>query len=368
MIRMSRGRLRIQDGILVVASVFLSIAHHASHLVADEPDTLFFDDFDGKVDELWDPLRPDPNRVSLTSHPGKLTLKTHFGSLGGNALTRRTPLTRNVYLVPNPVEDDGDFAVTTCIESFRPVKNFQQVGLVIYNDDDNYLKFDYEHSGRHAGFKHMREKDTYRLVDTDEFMEPADRLWLRVIKRGNVYERAFSTDGEKYKVIGAAVWGDGSPQQIGILACNGSLQGHEIEAQFDFVQIRKLTVAERQEPVHLQRQKLAGAWDVVSTKVNGIEMAEGPITEFNFDGGNVSFETEGELTEVDYLLTIDSDPKGFTLASLTRDAKEPVNGIYSIEKDRLILCLSLPPGSPAPTQLEARENDGRILLTLQRSK
>lgn len=365
---MSRGRLRFRYGVVVVASILLGIGHNASCLVADEPDTLFFDGFEGKVDDLWDPLRPDPDRMSLTSHPGKLTLKTHFGGLGGNALTRRMPLTRNLYLVPNPVEGDDDFVVTTCVESFRPVKNYQQAGLMIYDDDDNYLKFDYEHSGRHAGFKHMREKDTYRLVDTDEFMEPADQLWLRVIKRGNVYERAYSTDGEKYKVIGEAVWGDGSPQQIGIMACNGSLRDHEIEAQFDFFQIRKLTADERQDPVYLQRQELAGAWDVVSTKVNGQDLVEGPITEFNFDGGNVSFVTQGELTEVDYILNVESDPKGFTLSSLTRDAQDPVNGIYSIDDDQLILCLSLPPGAPAPKKLESLENDGSILLTLKRSR
>ncbi|WP_390176998.1 DUF1349 domain-containing protein [Rhodopirellula baltica] len=365
---MSRRRLRFRFGVIVATSIFLGTWVAGSDSFAEEPDTLFFDGFDGKVDTLWNPLRPDPDRVSLTSHPGKLTLKTHFGGLGGNALTRRMPLTRNLYLVPNPVEGDDDFVVTTCVESFRPVKNYQQAGVMIYDDDDNYLKFDYEHSGAEAGFKHMREKDTYRLVDTDEFMEPADRLWLRVIKRGNVYERAFSTDGEKYKVIGEAVWGDGSPQQIGIMACNGALRDHEIEAQFDFFQIRKLTAEERQDPVYLQRQQLAGAWDVVSTKVSGQDLLESPITEFNFDGGNVSFVIQGQLTEVDYLLNVESKPKGFTMSSLTVGAKEPVNGNYSIDDGQLILCLSLPPGTPAPNKLETLENDGHILLTLKRSR
>jgi hypothetical protein len=359
---------RFRFGVAVVVSLALNLGAASTRLFAEEPGTLFFDGFEGKVDARWNPLRPDPDRASLTSHPGKLTLKTHFGGIGGDFRTRRTPLTRNLYLVPNPVEGDDDFVVTTCVESFRPLKKYQQAGLMIYDDDDNYLKFDFENSGAEAGFKHMREKDTYRLVDTDEFMEPADKIWFRLIKRGNVYERAFSTDGEEYKVIGEAVWGDGSPQQLGIVACNGPLEDNEIDAQFDFFQIRKLTVKERQNPVYLQRQKLAGAWEVVTTKVNGEDLTEGPITEFEFDGGNVSFVIQGQLTEVDYLLNVDSEPKGFTMSSLTVGAKEPVNGNYSIDDDQLILCLSLPPGTPAPNKLETLENDGHILLTLQRSR
>ncbi|MEO9593009.1 DUF1349 domain-containing protein [Rhodopirellula bahusiensis] len=336
------------------------------HVVAQESDALFFDGFDGKVDARWDPIRPDPNRVSLISHPGKLTLKTHFGGIGGNARNRRMPLTRNLYMVPNPAKDGGDFVVTTCVEAFRPVKLYQQAGLMIYDDDDNYLKFDFEHSGHEAGFKHMREKDTYRLVDTHDFMEAPDQLWIRLIKRGNVYERAYSTDGKTYEIMGEAVWGDGSPQHLGIVACNGPLQGNEIEAQFDFFRIRELTPKERQDPGYLQRQKLAGSWDVVSTRASGGDLPESPITEFNFDGGNVSFLIQNELTEVDYSLNVESEPKGFVMSSLTVGAKEPVNGNFSIEGDQLILCLSLPPGTPAPNKLETLENDGRILLTLER--
>ncbi|KLU03386.1 putative transmembrane protein [Rhodopirellula islandica] len=358
---------RFRFGVAVVVALALNLGAASTRLFAEEPKALFIDEFDGKARPEWNPVRPDPDLVSFSSHPGKLTLTTQLGAIGGDVRRRRTPLTKNLFLIANPTQGDGDFVVTTCVESFHPTMRYQQAGLLIYDDDDNYLKFDLESNGSEPGFKHMREKDTFRLVDTDPKIKREDRIWFRLIKRGNVYERAYSTDGKEFEVLGEAVWGDGSPQQVGLVACNGPMEAGEIEAQFDFFQIRELTPDERQDPVYLQRLELAGAWDVVSTKVNGEDLAEGPITEFNFDGGNVSFVIQSELTEVDYSLNVDSEPKGFTMSSLTVGAKEPVNGNYSIDDDQLILCLSLPPGTPAPEKLETLENDGHILLTLQRA-
>ncbi|WP_461507485.1 DUF1349 domain-containing protein [Rhodopirellula baltica] len=371
---MSCERLRCE--IFVVTWIALGGGGIGSQLVADEPkrpldaeepEVLFVDEFDVQLSEQWNPVRPDPERFSLNRHPGKLTLVTHHGDIVGDVRKRRAPLAKNLFLIPNPAEGDGDFVVTTCVESFRPTMKYQQAGLLIYDGDDNYLKFDLESNGSTPGFKHIREQDAFRLYDTDPKIKPADRVWFRLVKRGNVYERAYSTDGKKFEVFGEAVWGDGSPLQVGIIAFNGPREADEIEASFDFFRVRKLTREERDDPAYLQRQKIAGSWDVVKTRASGEDLVEGPISEFRFDGGDVSFVIQGERTEVDFMLDIESEPNGFTMSSLTVGATDPVHGNYELNEDQLVLCLSLPPGTPAPQELGSSPGDGRILMTLKRS-
>ncbi len=363
----------LQFPFLAAATMTCSLVSSGNLLLGEEPAAtesvpMVFDGFDGKSDAEWRTIRPDPTHVSLTRHPGNLTVTTQAGTIGGDARGRQTPLTKNMHLVANPTKDDGDFVVTTCVESFHPTMKYQQAGLVVYDDDDNYLKYDLESDGNATMFKHMREKDTFRLVNTDAVVEPTARLWIRLTKRGNVYERSFSLNGDKFDSAGEAVWGNGRPKWIGIVAENGPPGADEIEARFDFFEVRELTVKERQNAAYLKRQELAGSWTVVATRANGEDLATGPISEFSFDGGNVSFLIGDQRNEVDYTLDIRTDPNGFVMSSLTQDATKPVNGILSLDNDKLVLCLSPPPGTPAPTRLETSEGDGYVLMTLQRAR
>ena len=52
-------------------------------------------------------------------------------------------------------------------------------------------------------------------------MPPPEKLWLRLTKRGNDYEGAYSTDGNDFKVLATRPWADGAPQFVGFVAKNG---------------------------------------------------------------------------------------------------------------------------------------------------
>ena len=220
--------------------------------LADEAagDTFAFqalDAFDGKRGLKWKPVRPDPTHVSLTKTPGALTITTQRGSIHG-AETKDEfgggVKAKNLYLIDNPLAPGGDFVATTCVSGFTPETSYQQAGLIVYNDDDNYLKFGYEYNWQNAGGgqafcipTETDAKSNFQYFDTEH--PGLKRYWVRLTKRGTRYEYAFSTDGKTFTVNGEVEWGDGSPKQVGILAKNGgNKDASELDAAFEFFELR----------------------------------------------------------------------------------------------------------------------------------
>jgi RNA polymerase sigma factor (sigma-70 family) len=109
---------------------------------------LAFDGFDGRFGLNWKPIRPDPTHYSLAKNPGRLTITTQRGSIHGpNLPAGKKPgegLTKNIFVIDNPLARNADFIVTTLVVHFKPAKPYQQAGLILYNDDDHYLKWTYE--------------------------------------------------------------------------------------------------------------------------------------------------------------------------------------------------------------------------------
>ena len=355
----------VQTGILF--AILIAIVCTSLSADATEPKVYAFDGFDEKLTLEWGPLREDETHVSLTKNPGKLTITTQRGTIGGDETRPGRIPTKNIYLIANPVADGGDFVVTTCIEGFKPWMKWQQAGLLIYDDDDNYLKNDMEWSGTAIRFKYIRESNQLRMIDTDKVIPSPRRTWIRITKRGNVYERAYSTDGTTFKSAGERGWGDGSPEWIGLMASSGPSDADEIDATFDFLEVRALTDDEKNDARYAARKKLQGAWEVVSSEFNGKPLEHSPLSEFVFDGGTVTFTEQAQTIAVDYTLDPSQEPNGFILSAISRQAKKPANGIYSLTDDQLRICLSLKPDAPAPTECKTQEGDSRLLLTLKRT-
>lgn len=209
--------------------------------IAQRPGLRIFEPFEGDLTLDWKPVRPDPTHVSLTENPGKLTITTQAGGIWENTGHEA----KNLYLVRNPMADGGDFVLTTCIESFQPAVKWQQAGLLVYDDDDNYLKCAMQAGDGSPRLALVRESDGDAQSDIDQTGVETEKLWIRIIKRGKSYERAYSIDGRKFVSAGEADWGDGAPQRIGIFAKNGTGQEPEVDAAFDFFEVRSLTPAEK---------------------------------------------------------------------------------------------------------------------------
>jgi len=213
-----------------------------------------FDDFDGKLNLDWQILNADPSHYSLTKKPGTLTITTQKG---GFRLSNTNY--KNLFLIKNPLANGKNFQLTTCLVSFKPSADYQQAGLVCFNDPDNYIKWvdECRQTSDRRDFVLIRE--TQGSVAPHVFVNGiprAERLWLRITKRGDRYEYSSSADGESYQSHGELPWGDGSPKWIGLVAKNGSnSSAPEIDASFDFFEVRSESIGVKPSPPSAATQK-----------------------------------------------------------------------------------------------------------------
>jgi regulation of enolase protein 1 (concanavalin A-like superfamily) len=213
-----------------------------------QEDIRIFDDFDDQLQLDWQLLRPDPTHISLSKHPGSLTISTQKGTIH----LKGKPKAKNILLLDNPYPEGPGFVVTTCLDGFYPREPYQQAGLIVYNDDDNYLKWVIEQttSGgipNRVAWNLLRENNgSSSMAKPGVTHNMTKKVWLRLTLRKNQYEYASSTDGEKWTAYGELPWGDGRPKQIGLIAKDGGMRAADtIDACFDFFEIRLLTPAER---------------------------------------------------------------------------------------------------------------------------
>ena len=197
-----------------------------------------FDGFDGKLALNWKPVRPDPTHASLAKAPGHLTITTQRGSIHGtpDGNEAGANLARNIYLVDSPLAPDGDFVATTHVVGFTPAARYQQAGLIVYADDDNYVKFAYEYNWSAGAGQTL-----YAVAEADgrpehlpiESEPGLNDYWLRVTRRGRSYEFAFSRDGKSWRPHGALAWA-GTPARVGLIAKNGGdPDAPEVDVAFD---------------------------------------------------------------------------------------------------------------------------------------
>lgn len=368
--------MRTNLGVIVCAVIVACAAMGGSALPcsADDWKAPLFDGFDGKLTLAWQPVREDKPHVSLTKHPGKLTITMQRGSIHGdekNDAYGGGIQAKNIYLIRNPLTKGDDFAVTTCVELFHPTTHYQQAGLIVYDDDDNYLKWGMEaststRSGR--SFTSLQESEQASRFDWIEAPAELERFWLRMVKRGNRYQHAYSLDGKTFQVVGERSWGNGAPKFVGIRAKNGgNPDAAEIDACFDFFEIRPLAMEEKGHAAELQ--KLRGRWGGVSRREDGHEVQSPEPFRFVFLASMEAEVNEGWRGNLyQYTLDVTGKPKRLILAPPGEiGERKLLRMAYALEGDKLVICFDPRPNAPAPVALETRPGDGRMLVTLKRS-
>jgi hypothetical protein len=193
----------------------------------------------------------------LSKNAGTLTITTQNG-----AFDRGRTDYKNLFLIDCPGAPGRDFRITTCISAFKPVADWNQAGLICWNNENETLKLVYEW--------HSLGGDSQRVfavvAETQEggdivFRTAAfradqqlQRVWLRLTKRRNKYMFSTSADGRTFAPLesppiydalgfldGGVQWGDGTVKHVGIVGYNGSRLGApEIDASFDFFEVRVL--------------------------------------------------------------------------------------------------------------------------------
>ncbi|WP_328533448.1 ThuA domain-containing protein [Micromonospora zamorensis] len=200
----------------------------------DAPDTSCFgarsDDFNGdSLDkERWTSVVRENQLYSVSG--GALRLPTGVGDLYG----ARNDAT-NLVLQAAPT---GAWEMTTKV-TLPVTANYQQAGVLVYGDDDNYAKLDLLYNGsRRVEF--IRETaGTPRNEAADSAAAPAgDTVYLRITSDGTNLTAAASGDGQTFTPVGqsAALAGITNPR-IGVFALNGGTEAPVVDAAFDSFQV-----------------------------------------------------------------------------------------------------------------------------------
>ncbi|MGC4767724.1 ThuA domain-containing protein [Micromonospora sp. DT44] len=184
------------------------------------------DDFNGNTldKSRWTTVVRENQLYSLSG--GALKLPTAVGDLYG----ARNDAT-NLVLQPAPT---GAWEMTTKV-TLPVTANYQQAGLLVYGDDDNYAKVDLLYNGsRRVEF--IRETAaTPRNDAADATNAPAgDTVYLRITSDGTNLTAAASGDGQTFTAVGrpAALAGITNPR-IGVFALNGGTEAPVVDAAFD---------------------------------------------------------------------------------------------------------------------------------------
>ncbi|MDG4831224.1 ThuA domain-containing protein [Solwaraspora sp. WMMD1047] len=158
-----------------------------------------------------------------------LRLPTGVGDLYGT----RNDAT-NLVLQPLP---SGAWQATTKV-TLPVTANYQQAGLLVYGDDDNYAKLDLLYNGsRRVEF--IRETaGTPRNEGADATDAPAgDLIHLRLTSDGTSLTAEMSADGQTFTPVGRAAELAGiTNPQIGVFALNGGTEAPVVDAVFDWFQ------------------------------------------------------------------------------------------------------------------------------------
>ncbi len=361
--------------VFLVAALLLT----GASLTAEEPApaTLhLYDGFDGAFSLDWKPVRHEPGHVSLEKHPGQLTITTQRGALHGdvaNSADSEGIFARNLFVIDNPLADADGFVITTCVDSFRPSMPWQQAGLLVYDDDANYVKFTIEAMlwNRDAAvlprvLSFLREREMH--AHYAHLWAPLDgnRIWLRLTRRGAHYELACSADGEVFLPIIEYTW-TGEARQVGLLAKNGGdPRAHEIDARFDSFELRALTEQERQQPRFALRRLLEGDWIAEEAVLGGTVLDGVPLTQVSFTDTTMTLaEAEGESMAGTYaqgpaddhdILYVTFPPNSHRLAMR-----------YAVDADRLRLAFDSEEPVPAPPALESAAGDTHVAIALRRA-
>ena len=182
------------------------------------------DEFNSEtLDSAWSWLMEDPTHWSLTNNPGFLQITTQTGGLFSGAY-------HNFLVTEAPSED---YRITTKV-TISPTETFQGATIVVYGDDDNFVRVArrYSTEGNEVNF---RQFSSGTVVKGIRVSESATTVYLRITKEGDTYSGFYSVDGISYTYIGQseAVL---TSSKIGILSENGP-STTEIPSDYDFFRL-----------------------------------------------------------------------------------------------------------------------------------
>jgi len=204
------------------------------------------DEFGGSAPgPQWSWVRNDPSGESESG--GALNIQAQTGDLNAGTNTAK-----NLLLQPAL----GDWAAETKLTlSVTPHTATQQAGLIAYQDDDNYLKLDWEFTGGSAQLVETSEDFSFtpNAPETNAFptvlksiptagIVSGTTLWLKLVKSGSRYQTYYSADGTSWTPfyeVGASL----SNVKAGLFSYNRAGTSTDLTTAFDYFRAGNTAVA-----------------------------------------------------------------------------------------------------------------------------
>ena len=262
-----------------------------------------------ELNSTWSVVRENSDKWTLDENG--LTIGTEYGDLYMNY----TNNAKNLFYQEAP----GDWEVQTEIELDQlPSQNYQQVSLIAYQDDDNYLKVNYQ--GNNSGKKavEINVESGGQFQDQAPFSQSleATHLWLRLKKSGDSYTGSYSTDGVVFTELGTIDW-NLKNVKIVLTANNGTGQdAGEIKAAF-----KNFTVLSSGETYDFKGlEELPAGWSVFNPIADGLTMGE--------DGAVIHTTYQDGPDKVENQLCLDTPLNGDWMAETHITLSRPLQSKY----------------------------------------
>jgi beta-glucosidase len=201
------------------------------------------DEFDSSIlGSQWHWVREEPSTWSLTSRSGFMMVSPRQGDIYGTG----TGTAKNILLQ----NASGDWTIETkLVCSIRPHATYQQGGLIVYQDDDNYLKMEWEATGSSSSIIQVLKESggTTTAVSSSNgnvISSSSNTVWFRIAKSGNSYTAYYSTDGTNFTAAGTTTLSL-SNIQVGFVTINGgSGTNTDLNIYYDYFHTTSLIPAE----------------------------------------------------------------------------------------------------------------------------
>lgn len=134
---------------------------------------------------------------------------------------------------------NGDFQIETRVK-FQPTANYQGAGLLIYKDDNNYIRFERAYGGVGGGGGgirlDVRTTDEYKVVTTpNDIQTDVSEVELKLVREGRRFT-AFWRENEDSEWREAGEYRSDYPETVlaGLVMCNTA---SEITAEFAYIRL-----------------------------------------------------------------------------------------------------------------------------------
>jgi regulation of enolase protein 1 (concanavalin A-like superfamily) len=179
------------------------------------------DDFtDSQPDPAWTPVREDDANWSLTDSTGTMRLATTGTELWQGINTLKNVWLRNA--------QGSDWTISTKL-TFNPTTDYQQAGLIAYQDDDDYVRV---MSRLNPGGSHQvdTEKEASQVGTFTLVANSLNPIYLRLVKSGTTYTSYYSSDGVTWTLATQYTGVSLTNPKVGLIAAGPS----GVNADFDW--------------------------------------------------------------------------------------------------------------------------------------